>query len=457
VATLHDAPQQPDDVPFCQQVDLCITTVPLVPASNGGEYWAVVTGGKAVVPAGSPFGGSTLAGGFVTAFAHFVAVYERYGDGSWSDEIARADLASPSPDCCNLVGVSWNGGGMLFNGVAAVLVLSEPAWQRLSAAMTTTGVSVAGLETPSQAMTSLPMTTPAGTPTGWLVLRGTPYMATGASVFYVLHFEAETRKLEVVEAKSDRYWGGGLVDVDDDGVPEVVVNQGRACIFGCAAGVEEATFQLLHWRDGELVDVRFEVPAGLSDGASARVEQALTLVNVDLWTDAASEIADAVSMAPQNDDLRWLARRIQLIAMARLLQVERQKDANVSLVPATLMMAGEYEAVVDIMRQYSPEEVFDPASMRLGSKAQPFDPAYPFAGTNGLTGDLILTYTDKALAAMPESAAVYAVQALGFAMAWPADLASAASSMAQAARLAPDDAFYAASLEWLEGHNAGDK
>jgi hypothetical protein len=29
--------------------------------------------------------------------------------------------------------------------------------------------------------------------------------------------------------------------------------------------------------------------------------------------------------------------------------------------------------------------------------------------------------------------------------------------MAQAAQLAPDDAFYGAALQWLEGHNAGDQ
>ena len=404
------------------------------------------------------------------SFDHFVAVYERYGDGSWSDELARADLANATPDCCYLVGVSWGGGGVPLYGAADALVSSDPAWQRLRAAMTSTGISTAGLETPSRAMTSLPMTAQSGAPTGWLVLSGNPYMATFAAIFYVLRFEPETRTLAVVEAKSDRRWGGALVDVDGDGVPEVLVNQGSAYVFGAASGADEAMFRLLHWRDGELVDVPFEVPAGLSDEVSGRVDHALKLVGADLWTDAAAEIADAVSMAPQNDDLTWLARRIQLIAMARLLQVVHQEDRDPPTLRAPLlMMAGEYEAVVDIMREYSPEELFDPAQMRPGatppytqeipSPVPRFDPTYPFAELNSAGGGpegLVISYTDKALAVEPDRAAVHAVRALGYALDWPPNLTAAQEEMAQAARLAPDDAFYAASLHWLEVHNAGD-
>ncbi len=398
VATLHDA-SQPRDVALCPATkDLCITTIPLAPASNGGEYWAAVTGGQAVVPPGSPLAmrcrhhrlASPPSANSPASFDHFVAVYERYGDGSWSDELARADLTNATPDCCYLVGVSWGGGGVPLYGAADALVSSDPAWQRLRAAMTSTGISTAGLETPSRAMTSLPMTAQSGAPTGWLVLSGNPYMATFAAIFYVLRFEPETRTLAVVEAKSDRRWGGALVDVDGDGVPEVLMNQGNAYVFGAASGADEAMFRLLHWRDGELVDVPFEVPAGLSDEVSGRVDHVLKLVGADLWTDAAAEIADAVSMAPQNDDLTWLARRIQLIAMARLLQVVHQEDRDPPTLRAPLlMMAGEYEAVVDMMREYSPEELFDPAQMRPGatppytqeipSPVPRFDPAYPFA------------------------------------------------------------------------------
>ncbi len=70
--------------------------------------------------------------------------------------------------------------------------------------------------------------------------------------------------------------------------------------------------------------------------------------------------------------------------------------------------------------------------------------------------DLATSYTDKALGVEPERAAVYAVRALGYALEWPPNLTAAQEEMAQAARLAPDDAFYAASLHWLEVHNAGD-
>jgi DNA-binding CsgD family transcriptional regulator len=441
-ATLHEV-RQDHITAYCQAVDLCFWTVPLAQSRGGGEYWAVVSGGRANIEPGSPLGLEIPdVDSAAPVFAHFVAVYERRSNGSWSSELSKVLLADPRGDCCVLVGVTWGWGGAPFSDAGEALSSDDPSWRRLEAAIDE-GIAGVAWDVPGQPITSLPAA--AGQPaarSGWLTLRGTPFMATAASVFYALRFDVETETITVVESNLHRRWAGDIRGLDGDGTPAILINESDAYVFSGASGTEETFVRLLRWEEGELVDVPFEAPSGLSDDLTTRVNEALRFADAGLWTDAAELIGGAANEQPGNQELRWLARRVQLITLGRLLQAERQEDRGANSLQAPLLvMTGEYEAVVELMRQYSPDDLFGTAGvMHLYSAPE--------------DSNSMLQYSSRALSLVAERAAVHAVRAWSFALALPSDVESAEASMAEAVRLAPEDAFYAEALEWLRANSA---
>ena len=108
----------------------------------------------------------------------------------------------------------------------------------------------------------------------------------------------------------------------------------------------------------------------------------------------------------------------------------------------TLVFAGEFGAAADLMRALEPAQAFALDGPLIAGTAAEQD-----LSTMAVQ---LLDYTERALAVAPDRADIHAVRALGLALASPDDLSDAQSAMAQAATLAPDDAFIQASRDFLE-------
>ena len=95
---------------------------------------------------------------------------------------------------------------------------------------------------------------------------------------------------------------------------------------------------------------------------------------------------------------------------------------------------GDYAAAVDLMRPYSPEQVFSPDSPLIaGTVAE---------GYAGIVRDTVVTSTDAALAVRPDLAEAYFLRGWAEYLVDP-DNTQARDDVHQAAALRPGDAFLA--------------
>ncbi len=232
---------------------------------------------------------------------------------------------------------------------------------------------------------------------------------------------------------------GSTRDVNDDGKLEVVLDLSDPYIFCYACGAIKVKFQVLRWDapQGKLVEVALgPLPAGQPQSVSEPAGRAIKLAQGGLWKDSYAAIKEAKAAAGVNapDALGWDYALIKLHAeaLAATLNIEWPLIQQV--------FYGDYAAAVDILRAYKPEEIWTPKSPLITNPmVEPF--------VDSLSQNLVESAT-QALAAEPELAAAYFIRGWGEYLADPAS-AQARADVAQAARLAPDDALYAGSVAAL--------
>ena len=233
--------------------ELEVHAVPLGLRDNSGEFWAGVTTGA------QPF--YIDDDGNAVNFFHVVSVHRLNDDGSWSAEIDRLEI--------------------------------ETAPQR-------TEVSEAG--------------TVRGLAGTWLAIRG----PTGAHAGTLNIIRFDGAHLEsMLTHTSSRPHAGEIIDLDGDGVPEVVLNTSNPFVFGYTSGVEERSELVQRWDGSAFVPVEVAVPPGLPDGLASEAERVVELAEADLWREAATLAVETSRQAPDDDGLRWLSVVVNRTAAAR--------------------------------------------------------------------------------------------------------------------------------------------
>ena len=275
-----------------------------------------------------------------------------------------------------------------------------------------------------------------GAPVAWITVRG----GTGAhaGTLNIIRFDGQTLSTEL-SWLSARANAGEVVDLDGDGLAEVVVDDSDPYVF-CYVCAVELKREILYWWDGSRlvpVDLRApitNVPAGVAD----EVDAVVALAQAGLWRDAALAAIATARQAPESADVRWLSTLVNRTAAARLIHA-----GSVAQPLLTMVFAGEYRSAVELMRALDPAQAFAlDGPLIVGTEAER-DPA--------TMATQMLDHTTRALDAAPDRAEIHAVHALALTLAAPDDLAEARAAMQRAAELAPDDAFYAASREFLAG------
>jgi hypothetical protein len=193
---------------------------------------------------------------------------------------------------------------------------------------------------------------------------------------------------------------GEMVDLDGDGIKEVVLNWSEDYVFCYACGVRIARYHLWHWDGKNLVEVELSsIEENASDDAVQYNNEAVMLANAGLWKEARAKIKRAVELNnTDNLSIHWNAVLIDLIAGKRELAV---KSSGFPLLNSVFY--GDYKNVKDIMGSYRPNELF--------SNASPLINGSPAEGSEEVLYDWVNTFTDKALLVKPDLATAHFLKA----------------------------------------------
>jgi len=268
----------------------------------------------------------------------------------------------------------------------------------------------------------------------WLQVEGG--IGAHGGTYHLLSFDAETLQVEIAHS-SPSPGAGSLADVNDDGTLEVVLNATFPYVFCYACGVRQVAFQVLTWDSANqrMFELTIQSMGQKDHPASKPTDRAVELAEAGLWKDALAKIIEAKEVAAQakeptdSSTLEWDYVLIKLHAEAMA------KEVTYSPYPLlSNIFYGDYAAALDIMRPYSPEQIFSPNSpLIVGTVAE---------GWEETLSDWIIDSTNLALEAQTDLAAAY------FLRGWAEYLSDPTNPQAQAdvdraAELAPDESLFA--------------
>ena len=265
----------------------------VAPRDERGTLWVVVTNGP------QPF--YVDEDGEPVNFFHFIALYRRNGDATWSDVLYQVTLET------------------------------APQWTEVQ-------IYDAGPRARREPTTPL------------IAIHG----GTGAhaGTLDVVLVEGELLAVAVSHV-SARPGAGSIADLDGDGVVELVLNSSNPYVFCYACSVEEKGDLVYRWNGVEYDAVPLAVPDDLEGDLAAAAERVVRLAAANLWRDAATLAIETSRRAPEHEGLRWLSIVVNRTAALRLGYAGSPGQPLLANV-----FAGEYAAAFALMRTLPPEEAF---------------------------------------------------------------------------------------------------
>lgn len=260
----------------------------------------------------------------------------------------------------------------------------------------------------------------------WFVLEG----AVGAhgSAYEVMRWDGESLRTELAWS-SPMPASGALADLDEDGLPEIVLNGTNPFVFCYACGVRELGSEIVRWDGSDLSFVGVAPPAGADPELTATVLRAAQLVEADLWAEAVSAVEEAERLAPEDEVVGWAATWVRMQAESRL--------GEMSAYPLLdRVFAGDYASAVEVVRAVDPFTLLDLyGPLTQGTAAE---------GWEQEMADQVLDYTDRALAARPELAPALFLRGLAQFWLTPDRPDGAITDINRALELAPEEPLYEA-------------
>jgi hypothetical protein len=230
---------------------------------------------------------------------------------------------------------------------------------------------------------------------------------------------------------------GSVRDVIGDGKVEVVLDQSDPYVFCYACGVRFYKYQVLRWDGSKLSEVKLTL---LPDSAPADLRaannQAVTLAQAGLWKDAQEVISKTIALKSSDTTVAWNTALIKLHS-----DPFAKQAANGPYPLLDQLFYGDYTATLNIMRQYSAEQIFGPKSILVS--------APPAQGWEKSITQWVTQTTTLALTTQPNLAAAYYLRGWAINLSQPGS-AAAVADLEKAVQLAPNETLFAQGLSYLK-------
>lgn len=270
--------------------------------------------------------------------------------------------------------------------------------------------------------------------------------------FHLLSFDGSALTVQVAN-NNDSPGAGFIEDINGDGRNDVVLDQTNAYVFCYACGVRQIRFSVYGWEPEQrrLADV---IPQPLLMGQPQPVREpvnmAVALAEAGLWKDAMAKMEAGRRIAGEQTEpvdtwtIDWNYGLIKLHA-----------DAMASVIPQSAypvldqVLYGDYAAAADVLRAYTPAQVFDPAGPLItGTVAEGWVNELGSYATQSAVAALALDPAYLGLLPPEQVAAMYLIRAWGSYLVDPAN-PQIVGDLEQAVALAPGDTFYAGCLDYV--------
>ena len=279
----------------------------------------------------------------------------------------------------------------------------------------------------------------------WIGINGG--VGAHSSTYNLLSFDGETLKQEA-EGFSSSPGAGTLADINSDGTPDLLLDATDYYVFCYACSVRLIDFAVFRWDETSEGMLPVKLSTLSSDAPSALTtvnDLALTLAANGLWKDAKSTIMQGLQLDVYErsayPDFDWNVSLIQLIADARRDNVNA-RDGGYPLLDN--IFYGDYDAAVDLMRAYPPEDIFTLDSPLIKDTVA--------ESWEGVLADWIITISSPALETIPDLATAHFIRGWGAYLVDPTDPV-ATEDIVKALELAPDDELFESSIDFLLGQD----
>ncbi|HFB52604.1 MAG TPA: hypothetical protein ENJ48_02810 [Anaerolineae bacterium] len=267
----------------------------------------------------------------------------------------------------------------------------------------------------------------------WLQMEGGAGAHSG--IFDLIMFDGQSLSLKL-SGFSAGARAGQTVDLDGDGVLEVVLDATDYYVFCYACNVRLPMFQVYRWNGSELIAVELtalgeDAPANLRDANNRMV----ALAQAWLWKDALSAMDAVQAIGSDDETVAWNVRLVKLNTDSLT------EEIGVSSYPLlAYIFFGDYDGALDMMRQYPAEKLF--------SAQSPLVADTPAEGWESTLRDWIFQATDLALSEEPNLAAAH------FLRGWAAFISDGETDevraeIAQVVSLAPDEPLFKSAQQFL--------
>lgn len=267
----------------------------------------------------------------------------------------------------------------------------------------------------------------------WLQLDG----GAGAhgGTYHLLSFDGQSLKVELTNF-SPSPGMDKAADLDGDGVQEVLFDASDPYVFCYACGVRKIAYRVFAWDSANerIAEVTLQ-PLLMGQPQPLRdiVNPAIELAQAGLWKDAAAQIDPVQDLLTEypDADTRTAAWDRTLIKLHAEAMAAETADSAYPLLAH--LFYGDYAAALDLMRAYTPAEIFSADSpLIVGTVAD---------GWQDTLNDWIASSTEQALALKPDLAAAYFLRGWAAYLVDPGN-AQTVADVEKAIELAPDDPLF---------------